>query len=111
MPRRGRTGVVIYVRKYDVHREKRGDHLKWAASVNSRLLAVPGILEIRVFRTAVGASQMVATAEFADLAAWAEWYGHEEVQTVFSEAREYLSSLTTELWGPSPVHPEPVRPS
>jgi len=52
----------------------------------------------------------VVTFEFADMAAWAAWHTHEDAQKVLDELRTLTLNVTTELWGPSPVVPEPIRP-
>jgi hypothetical protein len=50
------------------------------------------------------------TIEFADLAAFAAFYADEDIQDVFAERHIYEVNLSSELWGPSPVVPEPLRP-
>jgi len=52
----------------------------------------------------------LVTYEFADLAAWAAFYAHEEIQKVLDELRTLTLNVTTELWGPSLVVPKPIRP-
>jgi hypothetical protein len=68
------------------------------------------VVEFRAYRPALGVFQVVVTYEFADLAAWTAFYAHEDVQKVQDELRTLTVNLTTELWGPSPVVPQPIRP-
>ncbi|MDX2463227.1 MAG: hypothetical protein QNK31_01835 [Porticoccus sp.] len=53
---------------------------------------------------------MVATYEFADMQAWASWRYNEDIQKVFDEGYTYMINMSVELWGPSPIAPEPIRP-
>ncbi len=102
--------MVLYVMKWDIHPDKAEAYLKFTQSAIQRTLAVPGAVEFRAYRPATGASQVVVTYEFADLAAWAAFYAHEEIQKVLDELRTLTLNMTTELWGPSQVVPKPIRP-
>jgi antibiotic biosynthesis monooxygenase (ABM) superfamily enzyme len=102
--------VVLQVIKYDIHPDKREAFLKWTESAIKRLLSVPGVVEHRAYRGAAGAPQVVSTAEFADMSAWAAWHSSEEVQKVIAELHALAVNVTNELWGPSPVVPAPIRP-
>ncbi len=48
--------------------------------------------------------------EFADMATWAAWQSNKESQKVLTELHTLALNVTTELWGPSPVVPAPIRP-
>lgn len=102
--------MVLYVMKWDIHPDKKEAYVKWADSVIQRLLAVKGVIELRVYRGAVGAPYVVVTYEFADKAAWAAWHDNEHIYKVFSELHNLALNVTSELWGPSPAQPEPIRP-
>ena len=71
---------------------------------------MPGVVELRGYRAATGAHHVVLTYEFADMAAWAAWQTHEDVQKTRDELDAFATDVTTELWGPSPLTPAPVRP-
>ena len=102
--------MVLYVSKYNIHPDKREAYTKFAQSAIRRVLAVPGVVEFRGYRSATGAQEVVTTYEFADFAAWAAWYSNEEVQKAVNEGRTFAIDWTSELWGPSPVVPAPIRP-
>lgn len=102
--------MVLYVMKWDILPDKVEAYTKWAESTIRRTLAVPGVVEFRGYRPVTGTYQVVITYEFADLAAWAAWQAHEDMQKVTDELRTLTTNLSTELWGPSPVVPEPIRP-
>jgi len=102
--------MVLSVMKYDIHPDKLEAYLKWPKGAIKRLLSVPGIVEFRAYRGAAGASQVVTTSEFADMAAWAAWQSSDEVQKVIAELHTLAINVTTEVWGPSPVVPAHVGP-
>ena len=103
--------MVLLVSKYDIHPDKQEAYLKFAEGSVKRLLSVPGVVEFRGYRGAAGAPQCVITYEFADMSAYAAWFSNEEVQKVITEAHTLGLNMTSELWGPSPVVPTPIRPS
>lgn len=102
--------MVVYVVKWDIHPDKAEAYLKWTQGAIPRLLGVPGVVEFRAYRTAASGSQVVVTYEFADYAAWATWFAAEEAQRVLEELHTLALNVTTELWGPSPTVPAPIRP-
>jgi antibiotic biosynthesis monooxygenase (ABM) superfamily enzyme len=101
--------MVLYIMKWDIHPDKADAYLKWTQSAVKRT-AVPGVVEFRAYRPASGSSQIAVTYEFDDMAAWAAWQGKEDIQKVLNELHTLAINVTTELWGPSPVVPAPVRP-
>ncbi len=102
--------MVLYVIKWDIHPDKVEAYLEWLKSAVPRILAVPGMVEFRAYRGVSGAPQVVATYEFADLAAWTAWYSHGDAQKLWDELHTFGLNVTAELWGPSPVVPKPIRP-
>lgn len=102
--------MVLQVMKWNIHPDKVEDYLKWTESAVKRTLAAPGVVEFRAYRPATGASQVVTTYEFADMATWAAWQSDEDVQKVLDELRALALNVNIEVWGPSPVVPEPIRP-
>jgi quinol monooxygenase YgiN len=102
--------MVLYCFKWNVHPDKTEAYAAWAQSAIRRTLAAGGVTEFRGYRPASGAFQVVVTYEFADMAAWAAWHDAEEVQAVITEAHTLATDVTTELWGPSPIVPRPIRP-
>ena len=102
--------MALCVMKWDIHPDKVEEYTKWTESAIRRILAAPGVIEFRAYRVATGTGQTVTTYEFADMAAWAAWYAHADVQHVLKELGTLTLNQTTELWGPSPVVPKPIRP-
>ena len=102
--------VVLAVMKWDIHPDKREAYLKWTEGAIKRTLAVPGVVEFRAYRGVTGEAEVVVTYEFADLATWATWRDNEEIRKVLDEVHTLALNVTTEVWGPSPVVPKPIRP-
>ncbi len=102
--------MVLYVMKWDILPDKVEAYMKWTEGAIQRTLAVPGVAEFRAYRPTTGASQVVVTYEFDDMATWAAWQTHEDTQKVLDELRTLAANVTIELWGPSPVVPKPIRP-
>jgi len=101
--------MVIYVMKWDILPDVEA-YTKWTESALKRTVGAPGVIEFRAFRSAAGAPQAVVNYEFEDMAAWANWYANEDVQNVIAELYRFATNVSTELWGPSPIVPEPIRP-
>jgi quinol monooxygenase YgiN len=102
--------MVLYITKWNIHPDKAEAYAAWARGAIQRTLAVGGVTEFRAYRPASGAFQVVVTYEFADLAAWAVWHDAAVVQDVHTELHTLATDITIELWGPSPVAPQPIRP-
>ncbi len=102
--------MVLYVIKWNLQPDKLEAYAKWVKSAVQRQMAVKGVVELRAYRSAAGSHWIIATYEFADMAAWAAWQSHEDVQRTREELGGFASDVTVELWGPSPITPAPVRP-
>lgn len=102
--------MVLYTQQWDIRPDKTTEYLEWASSAVPQLLSVPGVVEFRAYRPVTGDRQACVTMEFADLAAWAAWRSDGTVEDVWNEGRAYMDNFNADLWGPSPVVPEPIRP-
>jgi quinol monooxygenase YgiN len=102
--------MVLYVVKWNLDPDKVEAYAKWVKSAIQRQMAVKGVVELRAYRMAAGTHRLVATYEFADMAAWAAWQSHEDIEKSRNELNTFASDVTAELWGPSPNVPVPIRP-
>lgn len=102
--------MVLVVVKWDIHPDKVEAYTKWVPTAIQRDLSVPGVVEFRAYRMLVGSPQIVTTFEFADVASWAAWQANPVIQDVLFELHALSLNLTSEVWGPSPTVPAPVRP-
>ena len=102
--------MVAVIMKWDILPDKVQEYSDWATSAVQRQLAVPGVKEFRAYRPVSGTHQVLVTYEFDNFAAWEAWRNNEEVQKVLDEWFTLTTNRYIELWGPSPVVPEPIRP-
>jgi len=102
--------MVLWVMKYDINPAKLDSYAEWAQGAVPTLIGAGGVVELRGYRPVTGSRSVVVTYEFADLAAWQAWYDSEAVQGILESSASMLLNLETELWGPSPVLPQPIRP-
>lgn len=102
---------VLAVVKVDIRPEKAEAVVEWTKTAIPTLLGIPGLVELRSFRSITGSSQAISIYEFADLAAYAAWRSHAEAERLWIEAHTYMENISVELWGPSPVSAGPLRPA
>ena len=104
--------MLLMVLEWDIRPDKVDAYREWAQGAIPRNLAASGIVEFRAYRMLAGPppGQVVVTYEFADVEAWAKWSTDPGVEQTHQEIRSYVENFSTELWGPSPVVQEPIRP-
>ena len=102
--------MVLYVMKWDIHPDKKEAYMKWTQGAIQRTLSAPGVVEFRAYRPASGPHQVAVTYEFASMDDWAAWNSSEVVRQVNDELHTVATNVSLELWGPSQVVPEPIRP-
>ncbi|MFN2289644.1 MAG: antibiotic biosynthesis monooxygenase [Anaerolineae bacterium] len=102
--------MVLSVWQWNIIPGKEKAYEEWVRDAIPRILRIPGVIEFRGYRPATGSAQTVVTYEFADMAAWAAWYSHEDAQKLLTELRTVTTDVRQEIWGPSPFVPKPVRP-
>lgn len=86
-------------------------YLNWAQSAINLILQQPGMVEIRVNRNILGSPLIRSTFVWQSLSHWAKFVEGGEWPQMEAELRKYSANLKYELWGPSPVMPEPFRPN
>ena len=102
--------MITQIIRWDIHPDKVQAYTAWAQSAVPRLLAAPGLSELRAYRPVIGDSHVVTVYVFADLAAWVTWSMDANVRQVTEERRTFTLNERSELWGASPNWPEPMRP-
>ncbi len=78
-------------------------------SVGSMLQA-PGLVELRSQRNVLGSPQLRLTLVWQTLSDWAAFSESADGKAVAAEMLTFTTDAHTEIWGPSPVLPEPLRP-
>ena len=86
-------------------------YMEWAKKAIGQVLRSPGVVEFRASRNLLGSPQVRTTTVWQALADWANFVESPEWQALESELRgSFAGNISIELWGPSPVVPEPLRP-
>jgi heme-degrading monooxygenase HmoA len=86
-------------------------YAEWGQKTAVGLLQAPGLIEFRAHRNVLGTPQARSTTVWQSLADWANYTDSDEWRANEEEIRGYATNLRVEIWGPSPVVPEPLRPS
>ena len=81
----------------------------WAKKTIEATLRAPGLIEFRAHRGFMAPAQVRTTTVWQSIADWAKFL-EGPWQQMETELRAYATSIRPELWGPSPIVPEPLRP-
>ncbi|MBM3132223.1 MAG: hypothetical protein FJZ95_04220 [Chloroflexi bacterium] len=97
---------------YDfLHGMDRKAYDEWAKKAIVALLKSSGIVEFRANRNLMGSPQVRLVAVWGHLSDWARFAESAEWPGIFDELRaKFATNVTMQIWGPSPVAPEPLRP-
>ena len=74
------------------------------------VLQAPWFVEFRANRNALGSPQVRATWVWQSKADWEKFADSATAMAMEDELRTYVTNYHAEIWGPSPVVPEPIRP-
>ena len=85
-------------------------YVAWSKGASATMLQAPGLVEMRVHRNLLGSPQVRLTLVWQTLADWAKFAESAERQKLDAELLQFAANIHIELWGPSPVVPEPLRP-
>jgi len=75
------------------------------------MLQAPGIIEFRANRNMLGSPRVRITTLWETLADWAKFDESAERHALESELLAFTTNISVQLWGPSPIVTEPLRPS
>ncbi|MBN2266119.1 MAG: antibiotic biosynthesis monooxygenase [Candidatus Aminicenantes bacterium] len=83
----------------------------WAKKTIAAVLKAPGIVEFRAYRNILGSPQVRSISVWKTLADWANFGESDVWKAAEAELRtQFASVIRYEVWGPSPVAPEPLKP-
>jgi heme-degrading monooxygenase HmoA len=83
---------------------------EFAKKAIGTILKAPGLIEFRANRNLLGSPLVRTTSVFRTLSDWAGFAETDEWRELDAEFRTFVTDLRVEIWGPSPVLPEPIRP-
>ncbi|WP_062536607.1 antibiotic biosynthesis monooxygenase [Mizugakiibacter sediminis] len=87
----------------------RDTYADWVKKAIGLVLKQPGLVEFRAHRNLLGSPQVRTTTVWQSGADWAH-FAEGAWQTLEPELRRMATNLRIELWGPSPMVTEPLRP-
>ncbi|KAA3662356.1 MAG: hypothetical protein DWQ10_02595 [Calditrichaeota bacterium] len=90
---------------YDVNK-----YTKVARKATSMMVQAEGFIEFHANRNMLGSPHVRRTSVWKSLAHWAAFAQQHEFQMLTAEFRELVDHLDVQIWGPSPISPEPIRP-
>ena len=86
-------------------------YVAWAKKTIAAVLKAPGVVEYRALRNLMGSPQVRSITVFRTLADWEKFAESEVWKTAEMELRtKFAAVIHIELWGPSPIVPEPLKP-
>lgn len=80
-----------------------------ARRATAMMMEADGFIEFRAHRNLTGSPQVRRTSVWESLMHWAAIAQTPEFQNLTAEFRMYVTNLDVQLWGPSPLTPEPIR--
>jgi len=84
-------------------------YLAWAKKTVGTTLQQPGLVELRANRNLLGTPQIRVVTLWASGAEWAH-YLESVWPPLEAEMHQFVANYQVELWGASPVIPEPLHP-
>jgi hypothetical protein len=85
-------------------------YVEYAKNLIGVIQQAPGLIEFRAHRNMLGSPQIRGTSVWQTLGDWVKFLESAKYQALEAELRSFVTNLRTEIWGPSPVVPEPIRP-
>lgn len=101
--------MVVFMIRYEVPPDRATAYGEWAGTAIRQAVAAPGVVELRAYRPLMAHSQVILTVEFARLDDWTTWYAAPTTQALLDDLGTPTLKLEGELWGPSPLVPEPIK--
>lgn len=73
-------------------------------------LKAPGFVELCANRNLMGSPRARATCVWRNLSDWGAFADTAEYSAAWDELRNFITDVKVDVWGPSPVVPQPLRP-
>ncbi len=86
-------------------------YLEWAKKAIGLVMQSPGFIEFRANRNFLGSPYIRSTSVWKALPDWVNFAESESWRAIQAELlASFTADIKVEIWGPSPVMPEPLRP-
>ncbi|MFB0564679.1 MAG: antibiotic biosynthesis monooxygenase [Candidatus Aminicenantaceae bacterium] len=84
---------------------------EWAKKAIGLVMQSPGLIEFRAHRNLLGSPFVRSTSVWQTLNDWANFAQSEKWEKIAADLRNsFAVNIKVEIWGPSPIVPEPLRP-
>ncbi|MBE0572781.1 MAG: hypothetical protein IH618_14665 [Ignavibacteriaceae bacterium] len=85
-------------------------YTKVARSATQIMLSSKGFIEFRANRNMMGSPNVRRTSVWQRLSDYAEMAQSPEFQKITQDFRKFVTNIDVQIWGPSPISPDPIRP-
>ena len=83
---------------------------EWAKKAIAAIMQSPGLVEFRAHRNILGTPYVRTTTVWQSATDWVNFFESGTWKSIEAELRQFIVNLAVELWGPSPILSEPLRP-
>jgi len=101
--------AVLWIARWNIPSGRIKEYTGWAENIIPRLIAAPKVKEFRAYRSTITSHRVLMMLEFESLKDWAEFTESGEGKKIWTEIMSNTVNLSAELWGPSPIAPEPLH--
>jgi len=102
--------MVLNIIKYFVDKDKVTEFYKYLQEeLIPYFLSLPGMKEMRAYRDDVS-GMVLAEMEWKSYEAWGKAMDNPQTKKVGGKLSSFTHGINWELWSPSPVIPEPLKP-
>lgn len=81
----------------------------WKRAI-AMFVEAPGLIEIRGNRSLTNSGNVRQTTVWNTVSDWSRFIEKPEWQEIFYDFKYYATNMTIEIWGESPIIPQPIRP-
>lgn len=85
-------------------------YTKVARTATKIMLESKGFIEFRANRNIMGSPNVRRTSVWQSLSDYAAMAQTQEFQNITEDFRKFVTNIDVQIWGPSPISPEPIRP-
>ena len=85
-------------------------YTKVARDATQIMVASKGFIEFRANRNLLGSPNVRRTSVWQSFSDYALMAQTPEFQKITQEFRKFVTNVDVQIWGPSPISPEPIRP-
>lgn len=102
--------AVLFMVRYNIPNQKVPEYLEWIQKTIPKLLAVPGLVEFSAYRAGAATRYVLLIFKIESEEAFSKFWEYLQKTRLMDELYANAVDVVTELWGPSPFIPEPLRP-